>query len=290
MTEPRRLLGWLVASIAAAMAAAAAYSLAAPLPPEELNALAGFEVVAMAVLVLPWFAVFARRAAVCFTSEQAAARAWGVLAAASVLLLAGQIGAYLPAAVDLGGAETVLVILGQLLPAAFRVALCWALWRMRNAYRATGLDFHLTGLEYGLSAAVALVALFLVSRTDVLFDYWTTGSDLSQLAVSFATGLQVFNFLLYAAVFFVSISITRYAVQMGGGLVARAWGGVALYGLLQPLHAFIIALFWPVYGPILAVAFDNFIVLCAFAALAFGAIYQVEAADVSRPPAELRRE
>jgi hypothetical protein len=57
---------------------------------------------------------------------------------------------------------------------------------------------------------------------------------------------------------------------------------VALYGLLQTLHAFTIAMLLPTYGPLAAIAFDNFIILCAFAALAFGPIYQVEAAEVSR--------
>jgi hypothetical protein len=277
----RRALSWLVGAIAVAMAVAGGYGLMA-LGPRALGALAALEVVLAAGLVLPWFTVNAYRAAVRFSSEQAGASAWGALAAASVLLVLGQFAAFAPAALDLRGLETALVLCGQLFPAIFRVVLCWALWRMRRAYLGTGLDFHLTKFDYVAAAAVAVMVVALVLQGDVLFGYWTANVDFDPAARSLAIGIQVANYLLYGAVFFASLSITRFAVQMGGGLVARAWGGVALYGLLQTFHVFVIALLWPRLGPAVAVAFDNFVVLAAFAALAFGPIYQLEAADVSR--------
>jgi len=71
-------------------------------------------------------------------------------------------------------------------------------------------------------------------------------------------------------------------LQMGGGLVARAWGGVAAYGLLQVLHVVVIATLYDTAGPMISLALDNFIVLAAFGSLAMGPIFQVEAAEVRR--------
>jgi hypothetical protein len=282
VSGPKRALTALVAVIAAAMASVAGYSVTAGLPRETLSAINGAEILLMATLLLPWFTIYACRAASRFSSGEASSAAWSVLAVASLLLLFGQLAAYGPSAVDLGRSEEAIAVAGQLLPAAFRVALCWALWRVRRAYRGTGIDFRLKPIDYAAAAVVAALTIVLVTRREVLFAYWSANVDFSDTARTLMTAAQVLNFLLYPLVFYASLAMSRYAVQMGGGLVARAWGGVALYGLLQPLHAFAISLLWPVYGPLAAVTFDNFIVLCAFAALAYGPMYQVEAAEVSR--------
>lgn len=282
MTGPKRALGALVATIAAAMVVAAGYAVSTGLSRKDLSTLHGIEITCMAVLVLPWFAVYASQAAARFGPGDVAGKAWGALAAASVLLTLGQLAAYVPAALDLGGVEGAFIIAGQLLPAAFRLVLCWALWRVRRAYRETGLHFHLTPVDYAASIAVAVVAMVLISRREVLFQYWSGDSNFGDTARTIMTAALIFNFVLYVAVFASSLAMSRYTAQMGGGLVARAWRGVALYGLLQPLHVFLISILLPAYGPIAAVAFDNFIVLAAFAALAFGPMYQVEAADVGR--------
>jgi hypothetical protein len=279
---PKRALGALVATIAAAMVVVAGYALSAGLSREALATLHGIEIVGMAVLVLPWFTAYASSAASRFGPGDVAGRAWGALSIASVPLILGQLAAYVPAMLDLGVVEAAVIVSGQLLPAAFRVVLCWALWRVRRAYRETGLHFHLRPVDYAASIAVGVVAVVLISRHEVLFQYWAEGSNFGDTARTIMTGSLVFNFVLYVAVFASSLAMSRYAAQMGGGLVARAWRGVALYGLLQPLHVFMISILLPKYGPIAAVAFDNFIILAAFAALAFGPIYQVEAADVSR--------
>ena len=108
MSGARRALSALVGAIAVAMVGAAWYGLTT-LDRGALGALSGLEVVLAASLVLPWFTVNAYRAAVRFSSEQAGASAWGALAAASVLLVLGQLAAFLPAALDLRGLETALV-------------------------------------------------------------------------------------------------------------------------------------------------------------------------------------
>jgi hypothetical protein len=282
VTTPKRALALLVAAIAAGMIAAAAYAVSTGLPNDDLKVLSGAEIVCMAVLVLPWFTVYASRAAGRFGAGDVAGGAWRALAAASVLLVLGQLAAYLPSAIDLGELKSAIVVAGQLLPAAFRVVLCWALWRVRRAYRGTGLHFHLKPVDYAAAVAVAAIALVLVANREVLSAYWEVDASFGDSARAVMMAALVGNFVLYAAVFASSLAMSRYAAQMGGGLVARAWSGVALYGFLQPVHTLVISMLLPIYGPIAAVAFDNFIVLAAFSALAFGPIYQVEAAEVSR--------
>lgn len=278
MTSPRKTLGWVVAAVGAAMVVTAIYCAFHPgLTSTELGQISGAEVVLMAVTVLPWLTVFAHKAARRFAPGETGSGTWTMLAWTSHLLGAGQIIGYLPSVLELGPIEAIMVIAGQLMPATFRVFLCIALYRMCRAYRETGLDFRMRGLDYVLSVAVGVVAIVLIVYRDTLFLYWSVNADFGTTAHSAMLGAQTFNFLLYPAVFFLSLTMFRYSVQMGGGLVARAWGGVALYGLLQPLHAFFIALGYDTLGPNLSIYFDNFIVLCAFSALAFGPVFQVEA-------------
>lgn len=276
------MLAGVVALAATAMAVAAVLALSGALSRESVVALNGAEIVAAALLVLPWFAAYAWRAAGRFSPGDAAERAWRALGCASALLLAGQVCSYLPAALDLGAAEPWLLIAGQVLPAAFRVVLCWALWRMRSAYLATGIHFRLRPFDYAAAAAVAALAVVLVVRRDVLFDYWSADTAFTAATRAAMTWAQVFNFFLYPLVFASSLAMSRYAAEMGGGLVSRAWRCVAAYGLLQPMHAFAVSLLWPTFGPLAAVVFDNFIVLAAFTCLAVGPMFQVEAAEVSR--------
>ncbi len=282
MSAPRRFLTVWLAAIAVVMIVVAIVAVTGRLDRAHLAAISGFEVVLMAALVLPFAGVSGWKAAALFGPVDAGSAAWRMLALGSIPLAIGQVIGYLPSALVLGSIEPFAVVLGQLLPATFRVLLIVALWRMLRAYRETGIGFHLKTIDKFLMAAVGVVTVVLFTRADVLFTYWTANSELSETARFVMTSAQMFNFLLYPIVLFLSLSMARFALQMGGGLVARAWGAVALYGLLQPMHVFVIAMFYSAVGPLLTVAFDNFIVLAAFGALAVGPMFQVEAAEVRR--------
>lgn len=282
MSAPRRFLTIWLAAIAVAMIIVAVVAVSGRLDRANLAAVSGFEVVLMAVLVLPFAGVSGWKAAALFGPVDAGSAAWRMLAIGTIPLALGQVIGYLPSALVLGSIEPVAVVAGQLLPATFRILLIVALWRMLRAYRETGIGFHLKTIDKLLMAAVGVVTIVLFTRADVLFTYWTANSELSETARFVMTSAQMFNFLLYPIVLFLSLSMARFALQMGGGLVARAWGAVALYGLLQPMHVFVIAMCYGAVGPLLTVAFDNFIVLAAFGALAVGPMFQVEAAEVRR--------
>ena len=282
MSAPRRFLTIWLAAIAVAMIIVAVVAVSGRLDRAHLAAVSGFEVVLMAVLVLPFAGVWGWKAAALFGPVDAGSAAWRMLAIGTIPLALGQVIGYLPSALVLGSIEPVAVVLGQLLPATFRILLIVALWRMLRAYRETGIGFHLKTIDKLVMAVVGVVTIVLFTRADVLFTYWTANSELSESARLVMTSAQMFNFLLYPIVLFLSLSMARFALQMGGGLVARAWGAVALYGLLQPMHVFVIAMCYGAVGPLLTVAFDNFIVLAAFGALAVGPMFQVEAAEVRR--------
>lgn len=282
MSVPRRFLTFTLATIAVAMIVVAVLAVGGRFDRVHLSVVSGFEVVLMAALVLPFAVVSAWHASSRFSTTDAGSIAWRIVSIGSIPLALGQIIGYLPSALSLGDVETVAVVLGQLLPASFRLLLIWALWRMLRAYRDTGIGFRLSMLDKVVMSAVVVVTIVLFSRADVLFTYWTANSQMSETARIVMTSAQMFNFLLYPILLFLSLSMARFALQMGGGLVARAWGCVALYGLLQPTHVFVVALFYADVGPLLTVAVDNFIVLAAFGSLAMGPMFQVEAAEVRR--------
>ncbi len=282
MSAPRRLLTLWIATLAVVMAIVAIVAISGRLDRAQLAAVSGLEVVLMAVLVLPFAGVSAWRAAKLFGPTDAGSAAWRMLAIGAIPLALGQVIGYLPSVLTLGDIEAVAVVCGQLLPASFRVLLSWALWRMLRAYRDTGIGFHRKTIDLVLMAAVFVITIVLFTKVDVLFSYWTANSELSETSRLVMTSAQMVNFLLYPILLFLSLSMARFALQMGGGLVARAWGGVALYGLLQPMHVFVLAMYYEDAGPILSIAFDNFIVLAAFGALAMGPMFQVEAAEVRR--------
>ncbi|MBK6315235.1 MAG: hypothetical protein IPF53_13245 [Blastocatellia bacterium] len=282
MSAPRRLLTLWIATLAVVMAIVAIVAISGRLDRAQLAAVSGLEVVLMAVLVLPFAGVSAWRAANLFGPTDAGSAAWRMLAIGAIPLALGQVIGYLPSVLTLGEIEPVAVVCGQLLPASFRVLLSWALWRMLRAYRDTGIGFHGKTIDLVLMAVVFVITIVLFTRVDVLFSYWTANSELSETERLVMTSAQMVNFLLYPILLFLSLSMARFALQMGGGLVARAWGGVALYGLLQLVHVFVLAMYYKDAGPILSVAFDNFIVLAAFGALAMGPMFQVEAAEVRR--------
>lgn len=285
MSPPRRILMAVLVAIAAAMIATAAVVSAGSYDRAVLEAIGGYEIAIMAVLVLPFASVSSHRAALLFGPGDAGWLAWRMLSIGSVLLTIGQITAYLPLAVPMGPATPILLLLGQLLPATCRIMIIWSLWRMLGAYRETGIDFHLKLADKLLMAAVIAGTVVLIVRAEVVYDYWTPGTAVGLTGGLAARGAQLFNFLLYPFVLFLSLAMARFALQMGGGLVARAWGGVATYGLLQVLHVVVIATLYDTAGPMISLALDNFIVLAAFGSLAMGPIFQVEAAEVRRSSA-----
>jgi hypothetical protein len=177
MSPPRRVLTAVIVAIAAGLCAIAAYTASIPDAAAWRRAAVGAEIVAMAVLVLPWCTVYAYKAAARFAPGEAGSAAWRALGTGSVLLLLGQICAYLPSFVSLGPGDVLSHALGQLLPASFRVVLCWALWRMRRAYRETGLDFRLTLIDKLVAVLVAVMSVVLIGRKEILLQYWTAATS-----------------------------------------------------------------------------------------------------------------
>jgi hypothetical protein len=248
-----------------------------------MSALVGAEITVSAVLLIPWVLVFARRGVASYARDDAGHAALKSLVIGAPLLLAGQVLSFVPSFVELGPALPWALFFGQLTPAMFRVLLIWALWRVRRAYLSTGLGFHLTALDRVAAIAVVGAALFIITRHDVLWAYWAAHGTISPTAAALVTGVQVTNYVLYPALFFASLTMYRYSAQMSGGRLATAWGGIAAYGLLQPLHAFTLALAYPRLGPVFALTVDDFIVLAAFASLALGSVVHAEIAELEQP-------
>jgi hypothetical protein len=268
-----------VIGLGAVMAGVAVYAIVASPGAEELNLISSVEIMAAAALVLPWFVVYSHKVAARFTAEDAAAAAWRSIGVASLFLLGGNLCAYLPGALGISETGLGLSVTGQVLPATFRLVMVWSMIRVQVAFAGAGVTIHQGIVDYLLGVLAIAASAFLVSRQHVLVAYWT--SDIVLVEESAALGFAtVFNFILYPIVFFLSLRMYRCARGMGGGLVARAWAGVALYGLLQLVHTFLVALLRPYFGAAFTVVVDNFVVLAAFTCLAAGPIYQLRAMTV----------
>jgi hypothetical protein len=250
-------------------------------PPGQMSALSGIELAVSSILLLPWCFVFGRHGLVSYAPTDPGYGAWRALSIGVIPLLVGQVAAFAPTFIDLGLVRPWSIAVGQLSSSVFRVMLCWALWRVRCAYLGTGLGFHLTVLDRILAIIVSGASLIMIGRHDVLGAYWNASNASVTSAVAyFLTATQVLNYLLYPAVFFTSLTMYRYAAQMKGGHIAAAWRAIAAYGLLQPLHVFLTAIFYQYFGLRFALAVDNFVVLGAYASLALGAVLHAEIAAI----------
>jgi hypothetical protein len=139
-------------------------------------------------------------------------------------------------------AETVarsgsIVLAGTLLSMLSRFLLAYVLWTTARLYRNSGLKFHFYRRDYALAALLILLGLIsLVYSNDAMHvqlprvvaqaPQLMMWFDLTELARLFALGCcSIFGVVVW-----------RYATEMGGGLVAKAWRSVLLYAAIYLLR------------------------------------------------------
>ena len=188
---------------------------------------------AFAVLVLAGSSVAAAAAILAYLSarrfdrEDTARRVWLLLALMALSDCVALIAFGLPVVFGSFSAAALLVILATVISSLSRVFVAIALWMMVRVYRQTGMRLHLRKRDYAamfiiVAMGVAIVALSY--NTSLAF----SGPELARW-VQF-TGLPFWLSLTPCAVF--GVMLWRYATQMGGGLVAKAWRNALLYAVL----------------------------------------------------------
>jgi hypothetical protein len=181
-----------------------------------------------------------------FGRGQAARRSWliiGCLGVVDTALFATYLQPGLSAAQQGPvAAETVarsgsIVLAAMFLSMLSRFLLACVLWTTVSVYRKTGLKFHFYRRDYALAALLILIALIslayskdamhvqlprVVAQAPQLMRWF----DLTELARLIALGCcSVFGVVVW-----------RYATEMGGGLVAKAWRSVLLYAAIYLLR------------------------------------------------------
>lgn len=186
-----------------------------------------------------------------------------------------------PRVVGAFAAVGTLTIATTLLVSVSRVVLAWALWIMVRLYKRSGLAVGLTGLDYVLIAAVMTASITCVvfagsiarsvlnvSRPDLI--RWVSIAGLPHLAA-----LAVCSVL--------GITVWRYAQQMGGGLIAKAWRSILLYAVVWLARLGVLGALGSLFGmdsynrPVWASMFDFGSILAAEYLLFLGISYQYEA-------------
>jgi hypothetical protein len=190
--------------------------------------------------------VMASGSARSFGRGQAARRSWLIIGCLGVVdtvlfatylqpgLSAAQPGPVAPETVARSGS---IVLAGTILSMLSRFLLAYVLWTTVGVYRKSGLKFHFYRRDYALVACLIVLALIsLIYSNDAMHvqlprvvaqaPQLMLWFDLTELARLFALGCcSLFGVVVW-----------RYATEMGGGLVAKAWRSVLLYAAIYLLR------------------------------------------------------
>jgi hypothetical protein len=185
-----------------------------------LGAFAGLGLAAAALALLS-----AKR----FETGQTARRVWMLMALMPLVDVITLVAYSLPRMLGdqslahlLVGGSTALTSLSRILAAA-------AFFMMLRLYRQSGLKLTLRAIDYAAMAvivALGVISVALSGRVAGLIG----GADEGLQSLVLMTGVPLLVALIPCAVF--GVMIWRWADEMGGGLVAKAWRSVLLYSVL----------------------------------------------------------
>lgn len=133
-----------------------------------------------------------------------------------------------PVLLGVRDAMSALVVVVAALIMLSRIAVAVALWTTVRVYKRTGLGFHVLSRDYGVMACLIAASGICVALSGSI-----ARSQVSDEAL--ASAIQLVGLPLLAALAVSSVLgviVWRYAKQMGGGLVARAWQSILLYTAL----------------------------------------------------------
>jgi hypothetical protein len=160
-----------------------------------------------------------------------------------------------------------------------RIAVAIALFMMVQLYRKTGLGFGIERRDYAVMAFLTVAGIVAVALSSSIARSQVSDSGL-------ARDIQLIGFPLIPALALSSVLgvvVWRYAKQMGGGLVAKAWYSILLYTALWLMRLVLLGLltylldFTGANRPAIASIASLIVLLAAEYTLFLGASYQYEA-------------
>ena len=235
--------------------------------------------------------VLSSRTALHFDRGETGRRVWLLIAFMALADCGVLISFTLPRIIGAVEGVVTLTLLTSALTALSRgVLLPLALWMMVRVYRGIGLGFHLERRDYipmvgfaGLGV-LSLALVGSIARSQLYVD----DPELTRWLRSI--GFLLLPALVLSSVF--GVMVWRYANQMGGGLVARAWQGVLLCNVLWLARFAFLGMLtrWfeidAAARPVLIEMISFWAVIASECALFWGASFQYEACSSSINPEE----
>jgi hypothetical protein len=203
----------------------------------RVSVCAGLAVAAMAMAFL---------SARSFGRDQTARRSWFIIGCLGVVdtalfatylmpgLSAAQAGPVDAATVERSG---IVVLIGTALSMLARFLLAYVLWKTAATYRKTGLKFHFHRRDY-----IAVLLLLLIATISVVYSNATMRVQLPRVVAQAPNLMPWFDVVEIARLVALAccsvfgVVVWRYATEMGGGLVAKAWRSVLLYAAIYLLR------------------------------------------------------
>ena len=181
-----------------------------------------------------------------FGRGQTARRSWlmiGCLGVVDTALFATYLmpglSAAQPGPVDAATVERsgIVVLVGTALSMLSRFMLAYVLWKTAATYRKTGLKFHFHRRDY-----IAVLLLLLVATVSVVYSNATMRVQLPRVVaqapnlMAWFDVVEIARLVALACCSVFGVVVWRYATEMGGGLVAKAWRSVLLYAAIYLLR------------------------------------------------------
>jgi hypothetical protein len=193
------------------------------------------------LIVFAVAAIMCRAAAAQFEQGVKTRVTWALISIGAALFFVADVGLYCSSSLTsqraVAGASLMSAVGAITLS---RVLMACGLWIVVKVYRESGLPLRLRTYDYGVMVtfgALNFLTVVLGANTvRVLLSH--AGADLTHLVIIICLplppGLMVCSVL--------AVIIWRYARQMGGGLVAKAWSSVLLYMVALPARTVLLGL------------------------------------------------
>ncbi len=179
------------------------------------------------------------------------------------------------------GVVTLTLLTSALTALSRGVLLPLALWMMVRVYRGIGLGFHLERRDYLPMIAFAGMGVLSLALVGSIARSQLYVDDPGLTRWLRSIGLLLLPALVLSSVF--GVMIWRYAKQMGGGLVGKAWQAVLLCNVLWLARFAFLGVLTRWFGidaaarPVLIEMISFWAVIASECALFWGASFQYEA-------------
>jgi len=192
------------------------------------------------LIVFAVAAVMGRAAAGQFEPGIKTRLTWIFISMGAALFFVADVGLYVASVTAASGLASAGLLTAVGAITLSRVLLACGLWIVVKLYHDSGLPLRLTRYDYGamvVFGALNFLTVVLGANTvRLLLSH--AGANLTHLVIMICLPLP--PGLAVCSVF--AVIIWRYARQMGGGLVAKAWSGVLVYMVALPVRTVLIGL------------------------------------------------